>query len=406
MLEGFEISILLVLSNIIFIILNFKNNKYGFFAPTIFIPFLILVFIILGNVNLYFYQNIIGWFKNIKPNQGNLVALISLLVANLIIINSSIKNINNINNVKLSLSRFKYIIIIMSIISLIINIINYYSIGGILIFKGDLTGYERFDIINNLPFARGIVLSSSLICPLLISIYFNKKNRVLFLILLILNIIFAFGLGQRHAILMPIMMTFIFLFSLGYLNKKLIYSFFLLFPLLIIGSSLLRGDGENVAFSSYTTIFGGEYRDYLRLREDNIPFQNGKTLYPIILNAIPKQLFGLFDLDKDDFRIYSAYILSNYWGNQTGQRAGIWGEFYLNFGDFGVFFGFLFYSLFLVYVEKKLLYKNNVQSKFIISYIYSLFIFSILGSWATIGDDIGSYGLIYYFIYKFGFIKV
>ena len=263
--------------------------------------------------------------------------------------------------------------------------------GGLIILQGGLSGYERFSLRDQLVIPKGLQFASFLIAPLFIRIWVYKSNRIFFVLFLLAQILFAFGLGDRHLIFIPLLTASIFLFYSNKISKKNMIVFLLLTPLFLVISSLFRGDGNSVALQSIDSYFGSEYRDYLRLTNEKFKFENGSTIASVFFNSIPKQFFELFDSNKENFSIYSAYILMDLWGNETGQRAGICGEFYLNFGFYGMLVCFFIYGLLLKWLDRNLIVSNNLtRKKLLLSYVFSLFFFSIFGSWATIGDDIGT----------------
>ena len=401
---------ILLLTLVVFsIILLIKNNKkLSILSSNIVVPIVMLVFIVLGNVNLLFFQKALGWYTSIDPTEGNRMALLSLLVFNLVTLIFTRDQDNKVySKTVIKKQAFNRWIVILFLVGVFFNAFNYAKIGGILMFKSSLSGYERFDLMDTIPFAKAIILSSFLICPIVIRLVLFKEGRVLFTIILFINIILAGGLGHRHFIFMPFLTAMIFLYALGKIDRKWILILAVVFPLLVITMSYFRGDATNVALSDTNAMFGNEYRDYLRVRKDNVPIQDGKTMASLIFNIIPKPIYTIFNLKKEDYSIYSAYILQDFWGNESGQRAGIWGEFYMNFRDVGMVICFALFALVTIVVDYYLFKRsNNVRGKFIFSYWYTLVIFSIMGSWATIGDDISSYGIFYLFFFLVAFKKI
>lgn len=402
-------NVLLLVVNIILVFTIIRNHyKSSLLSSKIVIPILNLLYIVIGNVNLLFFQTYLGWYRDLDPIEGNRIALIALIFFNTSVLVIHFRGNNKIyTRTVIHKTKFDLWIKVLTVIAVIFNSLNYAKIGGILLFKSGLTGYERFDVLDRVPFPKLIILSSFLICPIIVRLYLLSSDRIFYGLMLLLNIVLAGGLGHRHFIFMPALTAIVFLYSLGAVSKKVLIIAAITFPILVILVSSIRGDASNVALSDTNAMFGNEYRDYLRVRKDNVPLQYGKTMAPVILNIIPKQVYELLDLKKSEYAIYSAYILQEFWGNASGQRAGIWGEFYLNFGDIGVIICFTLFSFLAMYIDKYLFdVKGNVRGKFIFSYWFSLLIFSIMGSWATIGDDISSYGLYYTFFYFLCFTKI
>lgn len=404
MLNSFNLSLLVI--SFLALITLFKLRSGNVFPSYKIIPLLIFLYIIIGNINLTFFQSIVGWYTDINPKQGNDIALIGFMGMFLgIIILKKIypylykSTISRSRSMRiLSLDYFIYLI---SFLAIIMNIVNYWMIGGIIIFKSNLTGYERFELMSKIPFEKAIIMSSFLICPILLRVFICKNKRNVFLCLLIINMILAVGMGHRQQIIMPVLTAGIFLAIGGFIQKKQIYYCVVILIFISVGLAFLRGDSSNVTYQSIDSMFGVEYRDYLRIRQEKIELQYGKTLFPIILNAIPKPIYDLFLLNKEDYRVYSAYIAQDMWGNDSGQRIGIWGEFFINFSDIGLVFLFVGFGVFISYIDTKLTAnKTNYPSLLLLSYIYSLAMFSIIGAWATIGDDLGTEGIFFLILSK------
>ena len=407
---GDQIFLLIISVVLLLQLLNFYYKDFVF-RPRVVLPILIFLYILVGNVNLAFFQEIIGWYRDVQPNKGNYWALMSLICFISFLLFLKPKNNFIEYNIKenketvgslISEKKLNNFIFYLSLVSFLINTYNYISIGGVILFKQNLNGFERFALQEKLPIEKGITLSSFLIFPILLNLYFFKNNKLALLVLLICNSLFAFGLGHRQYLLMPIMIFILFLYSYGIVKNKYLLLTVLLLPLIVFLTAFYRGDKGNVDLESTSSFFGNEYRDYLRLQNERIIFQDGKTIASVFYNSIPQQVYSLFGVEKNKFRIYSAYILMDFWGNETGQRAGIWGEFYLNWGYWGVLFCFIIFAFIVSYVESKYLYANSkVNIKIVYSYIYSLLIFSVVASWASIGDDLGGQGILFFVFSKF-----
>lgn len=379
------------------------NRKEIFWRPKIILSIIIFLQIILGNINLLFFQNIIGWYGDIKSEKANFYALLGYIVfISILLLREKKRNQIRFNMVKTIPDNEKIyrFVFILSLISILVNIENLSVFGGNIFFKNNATGYERFDIL--LPFEKGMILSSFLLTITSLQFFIDNKRKVNYAILFIVNLFISSSIGSRHLILMPLITSAFFLTKNEFIKVKFVLIFSLIGFILLIGLSIARGDYNFEGATNWQSIQGNEYRDYIRLtNEPNLKFQNGSTIFSVVLNSIPKQIYSIFDFDKQNYRIYSAYILSDIWGADTGQRAGIWGEFYLNFGYLGligcfVLFGFIVRYFDLIFISTS---KNRKDKILILSYVYSLFVFSILGAWATIGDDIGSYGLLHIFFF-------
>lgn len=394
---------LFIISVALFVILIIKNEKKLIFRPKIILSFLLLLFVFLGNINLIFYQNVIGWYQDIKSELANFYALLGYIIfVAILLIGKKGSNQNRINQTIIITDKGKIyrFVIILSVISILFNVVNLSAIGGNIFLRNSATGFERFNI--DLPFPKGLILSSFLLTISSIQFFIDSKRKVNYVFIFFINLVFSSAIGSRHLVIMPLIPTFFFLAKVEYIKAKYFLISIIIGFVLLIGLSLGRGDSKFEGATNWQSFQGNEYRDYIRLtNEANLKYEYGSTISSIVFNAIPKQIYSILEFDKDNYRIYSAYVLSDLWGNSTGQRPGIWGEFYLNFGYSGLMICFVLFGFIVRYFDEKLITtpQNRNEMIIILSYVYGLFIFSILGSWATIGDDIGSYGLLHFIFF-------
>ena len=369
--------------------------------PIFIFPIIVIIWIVLGNISLDHFQDEIGWWQDVEPLIANNTAVTGLNLMLLVFILRR-PDSTNPGGIKWNLSdvvidkKFDNFLVITSLIIIPLNIINYSSIGGITLFKDNLDGSERFKFMEEMFYSKGIVMSSALIPPLIIRLKTVNKNKILWSFLLLLHVVFAIGLGNRHFLMMPLIVLGLFLLSTNNLKARILVPGIVFFLVFSLAFSFIRGDSDDPMYESSSSFFGVEYRDYIRQVSDDLPLENGKTMLSLIFNPVPKQAFEVMNLQKDDFSIYAPYILQKHWGNDNGQRTGIWGELHLNFGWPGVLIGFILISFLLMFVTKKLFRGgSSIKERFLYSYLFSLLMFSIIGAWGTIGDDLGTYGVIY-----------
>ena len=94
-----EDNILLLSISIILLFIIAIRKRNEIISPGIFIPFFIFLYIIIGNINLIFCQNMIGWFSEINPKKGNTYALIGFIILTTTLIFSK-KNTENLKKNK------------------------------------------------------------------------------------------------------------------------------------------------------------------------------------------------------------------------------------------------------------------------------------------------------------------
>jgi len=101
----------------------------------------------------------------------------------------------------------------------------------------------------------------------------------------------------------------------------------------------------------------GEFRDLgwaLQHYSDPARLLHGATLGSLIVPLLPRFAWTLLGIDKDAiFARNSATILADEMGRETGQRVGLYGECYMNFGWAGAIGGALLYGLLLGYLDRQ-----------------------------------------------------
>ncbi|HEY9166034.1 MAG TPA: O-antigen polymerase [Candidatus Kryptonia bacterium] len=401
----------------ILMILLYRRMKDRFVLRPIFIiPLILLIYPILGTLNLALVQSLAGFYVAINPYNANRLVFLSLgaLILSLIFYKSEAAP-------KPAIVRFDGTSLIIWIIwgtaiGTVFNAVNFYAIGGIPIFWSNLTGNERFEVAGLLPFAKFLAFSSALLTLNFIYLIRGYKPRLINIACMIVNVIISVGIGSRHLVFLPLVMAGIYFMLLKRISSRVVlYSligvaFLSFFFEVLRGQTTIAGSTSDVASSpaantlGFLYSMGGEYRDFVLLRNSYhyTDFLYGQTILPIFTNIIPKQVFELFGMDKAAYSVYSAYVAQNIWGADTGIRVGIWGEFYMNWGDIGLFLGFIVYGFLLRLLDKKILSDLASEPKMLFyAFIFTLFFFSIIGAWATLGDTIEVWGVIYFLVSRF-----
>ena len=81
---------------------------------------------------------------------------------------------------------------------------------------------------------------------------------------------------------------------------------------------------------------------------------HGATLPSIVVPLLPSVAWSALGIDKDAlFARNSANLLADEMGRETGQRVGIYGELYMNYGWPGALVGALMYGLLLGYLDRR-----------------------------------------------------
>lgn len=83
-------------------------------------------------------------------------------------------------------------------------------------------------------------------------------------------------------------------------------------------------------------------------------FTNGATIPSLIVPLMPGKVWSLFGVDKAAlFERNSANIMADAMGADTGQRIGAFGEFFMNFGWWGIVIGAILYGLLIAWIDRR-----------------------------------------------------
>jgi len=83
-------------------------------------------------------------------------------------------------------------------------------------------------------------------------------------------------------------------------------------------------------------------------------FTHGSTLPSVVVPLLPGKLWSLFGVDKDAvYENNSANVMAAAMGTDTGQRIGLYGEFYMNFGWWGSLAGALLYGFLIAWIDRR-----------------------------------------------------
>lgn len=83
-------------------------------------------------------------------------------------------------------------------------------------------------------------------------------------------------------------------------------------------------------------------------------FTHGSTLPSVVVPLLPGKVWSLFGVDKDAvYENNSANVMAAAMGTDTGQRIGLYGEFFMNFGWWGSLAGALLYGLLITWIDRR-----------------------------------------------------
>jgi len=142
----------------------------------------------------------------------------------------------------------------------------------------------------------------------------------------------------------------------------------------------------------------GEFRDLgwvLDHYEDPARLQHGETMGSVIVPILPTVAWAALGIDKDAiFARNSANILADEMGRDTGQRVGIYGELYMNFGWAGAMVGASLYGLLLGYLDRRFrhLRETGAVSASLVGLAAATTIFAQIGQLNMFTATLVSYG--------------
>lgn len=392
----------LVLVDIVLLVLvYYKPTERHFLRPVVLVPFVLIIYALSGTLNLIFFQSVVGWYVDVVPLNANRIALLGTLGLLTAIIVSRLNTMPRENRVEFEQRSLLRWILWGTLVGGVFNAVNFASIGGIPIFWHNLTGFERFEIGDKLPLPKFMIVSSTILTLNVLYIVKRFRPRFINTICTVINLVIAVGIGSRSLIFLPLIIAILFLMFRKTSSAKVVLAFLGIAAFMMVALQVLRGEDYSLEAVNAVAAYGGEYRDYLLLRDyfSYTDYQHGATILPMFTNAIPKQLFSLVSLNKDDYSLYSAYLAQDLWGAETGIRTGIWGEFYMNWGDAGVLVGFTLFGVFVGKLDQWLRrHRYHEPNLLFLSFIYTLTLFAIIGSWATIGDTLEVYGVLYFLL--------
>ncbi len=83
-------------------------------------------------------------------------------------------------------------------------------------------------------------------------------------------------------------------------------------------------------------------------------FTHGSTFPGVVVPLLPGKLWSVFGVDKDAlFENNSANVMAAAMGTDTGQRIGLYGEFFMNFGWWGSLVGALLYGILVAWIDRR-----------------------------------------------------
>ena len=125
----------------------------------------------------------------------------------------------------------------------------------------------------------------------------------------------------------------------------------------------------------------------------------GKSLINIIIPALPTQIWALAGIDKAHYlSINSAALLMNIRGFYAGLRVGLPGEFYLNFGYFGILCMIPLGYLFGIIGNMANRLDRNDARLVLLNFVLFNLVFGFIGQINTIFETLYRFGYILLFV--------
>lgn len=297
------------------------------------------------------------------------------------------KTIAGISYKKFKPIRILYFFILIDIMQYLYTI---YSIG----FHEFYSGLSLVDQIKNYGhggYSKGLTIIINAIYysvqfsfVILYLLYTNKnKNKINYKTLSVILILFPLLTMNRSHVLVGLLLL---LFITYYFNRekiKLKYVVFIFIFILFIASYIgnIRQSALNDS-STHTfninimqTMIVGEFSSIIAYTEikDNInilDYQYGKTIFlPLLFKVIPRSIYHDKPLNSSGYFMYMLHPNEASAGFFLAPT--IFGDLYLNFGDFSIFFIFLL-GLFSSYVDCSIKEKNisSFPVQIIVFYMY------------------------------------
>jgi len=362
---GYSISILIIAFLVVLIIVH-RNQTL---PPSLFLYFLFIFYAIFGPLGARLFQHYFGLYdgKYLLISEyplfvwsiGTLVLMVGILFSYLIHL-----PLKNETIIKWDLSLLSFFLWLTLGIAITGTIYALIKIGYIPLLKNniDLIRVNYVKIVGELSLKMWRLW---LIVTILSSLFiFLKKNKRLFVVIIIFSLLMLMLFGQRDYAFVGIS-TFIFIF---YKFRKvkiihLVYFAFLIIAFILYADYRSGRSLRNIPLRDVLVMESGrEWREYSIIVNDirkTHQFYGKNIFLGALVPILPKQIWSAFGVDKNEIiHKYGAnFIFGKQFGDLIGIRIGTIGEAYAGFGLLiGVclqmlIFGFIFGTLERIYLK-------------------------------------------------------
>jgi hypothetical protein len=316
-----------------------------------------------------------------------------------------LKNDYKMINVNTNVYRYNYLVLLLSfmILGLFGTIYSLYKIGYIPTFSGRELSYERYSSamgeISKLWRLNVIVMVISFY-----GLIIKKKYKKLSALIFIGSALQLSFFVVRFDLFIGLISCFVLYISTKKFERRMLVkliiigSLFLFFNIFFVG--LRTGSLNPVQSSRHLNFFQrriaygtfSEYTSLVELMKSNYGNLNGRTLLNVPVAFLPKEVWEVFDVDKDEIQEQNAaLILANIKGARMGLRTGIMGELYINFGFYGAFF-MVFLGIIFAKIDNlvRALNKEDIRFLFLPLFI-AILLYTINGQIDSIASFISFY---------------
>jgi oligosaccharide repeat unit polymerase len=168
--------------------------------------------------------------------------------------------------------------------------------------------------------------------------------------------------GARFYVVYPLAVSLV-LWDLVRRRIRLLHLGIVLVPVTIVLAllgALRQGSSSIERVSPLGAALYGSFLEFRDLAwamdyfEGSQRFTHGSTFPSVVVPLLPGKMWSLFGVDKDVvFEDNSANVMADAMGYDTGQRIGMYGEFFMNFGWWGSLVGALLYGLLIAWIDRR-----------------------------------------------------
>src|SRR5690606_14187884 len=139
------------------------------------VPALLLAYPVVGNINLYLLQDEFHLYPMTEPYQPNVAAMLGTLALIAATVPAFRGTVELAPKRELDHERLNTISLLATAAGCVINLANYAAVGGVPLLRGNLDGYERFEVTAAMPLPSGLVLSSAFVAVNVIALLGRRR---------------------------------------------------------------------------------------------------------------------------------------------------------------------------------------------------------------------------------------